>query len=98
MRWTLLARKMMRADAYGQAVWSCPLDAGVKRMEKRFRPCGRNAEIHSRRRLTRRTLRGMHGAAVKPLRRECRSDFGVPVMALRASFLFCARGNGCGVH
>jgi hypothetical protein len=24
------AREMMRAKAYGQAVWSCPLDAGVK--------------------------------------------------------------------
>jgi len=25
-----LARLTKRADAYGQAVWSCPLDAGVK--------------------------------------------------------------------
>jgi hypothetical protein len=24
------AREMMRVEAYGQAVWSCPLDAGVK--------------------------------------------------------------------
>ena len=35
----------MRACAYGQAVWSCPPDAGVKPIEMRFRPCGRNAEI-----------------------------------------------------
>jgi len=27
------AREMMRAKAYGQAVWSCPLDAGVKSIE-----------------------------------------------------------------
>ena len=64
--------KTCGAIAYGQAAWSCPPDAGVKRMEMRFRPCGRNAEIHLRRRLTSPVLRGERGAAVKPLRRECR--------------------------
>jgi hypothetical protein len=34
-----------------------------------------------RRWLTSPTHRGERGAAVKPLRRECRSDFGVPVLA-----------------
>src|ERR1700748_981684 len=35
-----------------------------------------------------------HGAAVKPLRRECRSDFGVPVFSLRASFRFARKAVG----
>src|ERR1700755_2848599 len=39
-----------------------------------------------------------HGAAVKPLRRECRSDFGVPVLACVRLFLFCTQGSGCDVH
>src|SRR5215472_14252193 len=30
MRWTRAGRKTCGAAAYGQAVWSCPLDAGVK--------------------------------------------------------------------
>ena len=55
-------------------------------------------EISRRRRLTSPTLRGEHGAAVKPLRRECRSDFGVPVLACVRLFLFCTQGSGCGVH
>jgi hypothetical protein len=36
---------MMRVEADGKGVWSCPPDAGVKPIEMRFRPCGRNAEI-----------------------------------------------------
>src|ERR1700758_1562371 len=32
-----------------------------------------------------------HGAAVKPLRRECRSDFGVPVLACVRLFRLHAR-------
>ena len=66
----------------------------------RFRPCGRNAEVHSRRRLTSPVLRGERGAAVKPLRRECRSDFGVPVLACVRLFC-CARkavGAACTRH
>ena len=47
-----------------------------------------------RRGLTSPVPRGEHGAAVKPLRRECRSDFGVPVLALRASFSFARKAVG----
>jgi hypothetical protein len=54
--------------------------------------------IHSRRGLTSPVPRGEHGAAVKPLRRECRSDFGVPVLACVRLFHFCTQGNGCGAH
>jgi hypothetical protein len=75
-----LAQDELR-DAYGQAVWSCPPDAGVKPIEMRFRPCGRNAEINRRRRLTSPVLRGDHGAAVKPLRRECRTCFGLTCLS-----------------
>src|ERR1700719_3447351 len=57
----------------------------------RFRPCGRNAEIRSRRGLTSPVPRGERGAAVKPLRRECRSDFGVPVLACVRLFVLHAR-------
>jgi hypothetical protein len=55
------ARRAARL-AYGQAVWSCPPDAGVKLRK-------RNAQ---RRWLKSPEHRGDHGAAVKPLRRECR--------------------------
>ena len=58
----------VRRIAYGQAVWSCPLDAGVKLIEM----------IGQRRRLTSPILRGEHGAAVKPLRRECRAISALP--------------------
>jgi hypothetical protein len=44
----------VRDFAYGQAVWSCPPDAGVKPIEM----------IDQRRRLTSPVLRGDHGAAV----------------------------------
>ena len=88
MRWTYRYRRACDSDAYGQAVWSCPLDAGVNPRVKS--PGGR--------RLTSPTLRGERGAAVKPLRRECRSDFGVPVLACVRLFLLCTQGSGCGVH
>jgi hypothetical protein len=91
LRWTRICRKTCGRGAYGQAVWSCPPDAGVKSVEMRFRPCGRNAEIGRRRRLTSPVLRGERGAAVKPLRRECRSDFGVPVLACVRLFVLHAR-------
>ncbi len=41
-----------------------------------------------------------HGAAVKPLRRECRSDFGVPVLACVRLFRFAreAVGAACTRH
>src|ERR1700759_1888042 len=35
-----------------------------------------------------------YGAAVKPLRRECRSDFGVPVLACVRLFRFARKAVG----
>src|ERR1700748_1867712 len=69
MRWTLLVREMMRTEAYGQAVWSCPLDAGVKFAEM----------IGERRWLKSPRHRGEHGAAVN----HCAGSagcFGQPVV------------------
>jgi hypothetical protein len=54
--------------------------------------------ICGRRRLTSPVLRRERAISRKPLRRECRSDFGVPVLASRAFFLFCTQGSGCVVH
>jgi len=65
-----LVRETNAPNAYGQAVWSCPLDAGVKFAEM----------ISERRWLTSPRHRGDHGAAGKPSCRECRSDFGEPVV------------------
>jgi hypothetical protein len=81
----------VRHLAYGQAVWSCPPDAGVKSIEMRFRPCGRNAVIGRRWRLTSPVLQGERGAAVKPLRRECRM-FRPTCTDLWAPFLFSPQG------
>jgi hypothetical protein len=39
----------VRCVAYGQAVWSCPANAGDKLVEMRCRPNGRHAEIDRRR-------------------------------------------------
>ena len=58
-------------DAYGQAVWFWLPDAGVKFAEYLRRRWWLKSPAHQEE----------HGAAVKPLRRECRSDFGVPVLA-----------------
>jgi hypothetical protein len=51
-RWTQRIRRRCASGAYSEVAWSWSPDAGIKRMEMRFRPYGRNAEIHSRRRLT----------------------------------------------
>jgi hypothetical protein len=63
MRWTRLGRKACGMSAYGQAVWSCPLDAGVKFVDDftgdggyQARYTGESAE-----------------QPFKPLRGECRS-------------------------
>jgi hypothetical protein len=79
---------MMRAGADGKGVWSCPPDAGVKFIEM----------IDRRRRLSSPVLRGERAISRKPLRRECRSDFGVPVLACVRLFLLCTQGSGCVVH
>ena len=74
----------VRRDAYGQAVWFWLPDAGVKFAEY-FR--GRwwlKSPAHQEE----------HGAAVKPLRRECRSDFGVPVLACVRLFCFARKAVG----
>jgi hypothetical protein len=51
----------VRRIAYGQAVWSCPANAGDKPARKLAGDGGKKL-----------VRRGDHGAAVKPLRRECR--------------------------
>jgi hypothetical protein len=66
VRWTRPRRKACGESAYGQAVWSCPLDAGVKLIEM----------INERRRLTSPTLRGEHGAAVKTIAQGVPDRFG----------------------
>ena len=74
----------VRRDAYGQAVWFWLPDAGV-RFAEYFR--GRwwlKSPVHQEE----------HGAAVKPLRRECRSDFGVPVLACVRLFCFARKAVG----
>src|ERR1700760_2536816 len=43
-------------------------------------------------------LRRERKVSRKPLRRECRSDFGVPVFACVRLFSFCPQSSGCGVH
>ena len=51
--------------------------------------------IGARRWLKSPTHRGEHGAAVKPLRRECRSVSALPVY-LVCVFSFCTQACGCG--
>ena len=77
----LFSRKACAEAADGQAVWSCFPDAGDK-------PCESSAR---RRGLKSPVPRGEHGAAVKPLRRECRMSR--PCLTdLWAFFLFSPRG------
>ena len=57
-----VAPQDVRRDAYGQAVWSCPANAGDN-------PWGQEPGGTVAKKLVR---RGDHGAAVSPLRRECR--------------------------
>jgi hypothetical protein len=45
MRWTQSVREMMRIEADGEVVWSWSPDAGIKSVDMRFRPYGRNADI-----------------------------------------------------
>jgi len=71
--------------AYGQAAWSCPPDAGDKpRVESpgRWWP---KSPVHQRER----------GAAVNPLRRECRTCSALPVI-LWAPFRSAHEPCGCG--
>jgi hypothetical protein len=75
------AREMMRAGAYGQAVWFWLPDAGVNPRVKSPGGWWLTSPVHQEE----------HGAAVKPLRRECRSDFGVPVLTCVRVFCLHAR-------
>src|SRR5215472_7415610 len=87
MRWTRSCRKTCGAVAYGQAVWSCPLDAGVKLIEM-------NDE---RRWLSSPTHRGEHGASRKAIAQGVPDRFGQPVVTMLVCFLFyCTQGCGCG--
>ena len=54
--------------------------------------------IGRRRRLTSPVLRGERAISRKPLRRECRSDFGVPVLACVRLFCFARKAVGAFVH
>ena len=54
-------RKTCGKVAYGQAVWSCPANAGDKPARRLAGDGGKKL-----------VRRGDHGAAVSPLRRECR--------------------------
>src|SRR6201994_2803180 len=69
----------MSAD--GQAVWFWLPDAGVKFAEYLRKRWWLKSPAHQEER----------GAAVKPLRRECRSDFGVPVLACVRLFVLHVR-------
>jgi hypothetical protein len=76
MRWPLLAREMMRASADGKGVWSWSPDAGIKPVER----------FNRRRRLTSPVLRRERAISRKTVAQGVPSDFGVPVVTLRASF------------
>ena len=71
----------VRRVAYGQAVWFWLPDAGVNPRVKSPGGWWLKSPAHQEE----------HGAAVKPLRRECRSDFGVPVLACVRLFRLHAR-------
>ena len=71
----------VRRIAYGQAVWFWLPDAGVKFAEYLRRRWWLKSPAHQEE----------HGAAVTPLCRECRSDFGVPVLACVRLFVLHAR-------
>jgi hypothetical protein len=80
-----------RVVADGQAVWSRSPDAGIN--PRVTSPRGR--------RLTSPVLRGEYGAAVQPSCRECRSDFGVPVVTMLVCFSHFANeamGAACTRH
>jgi len=67
----------VRRITYGQAVWSCPLDAGVKSVEM----------INRRRWLLSPRHRGEHGAAVQTIAQGVPDRFGKPVVTMLVWFL-----------
>ena len=94
MRWTRGCSARLRADegifSNGQAVWSCPPDAGVK-------SCGtlRKATVANK--------PGTPGRArskpLKPLRRECRCSGGTcRCLRAQSAHSFARKARGCGQH
>ena len=75
-----IGAQTMHTGAYGQAVWFWLPDAGVNPRVKSPGGWWLKSPAHQEER----------GAAVKPLRRECRSDFGVPVLACVRLFVLHA--------
>ena len=68
----------VRRVAYGQAVWSCPPDAGVKSIEM----------IRSATEANKPGTPGRARSSRKAIAQGVPDDFGVPVLGLRASFCF----------
>jgi hypothetical protein len=85
MRWTRAVRQTNAPRAYGQAVWSCPLDAGVKFADDESAGDG-GYQARDTGEITEQPF--------QPLRRECRSDFGVPVLACVRLFCFARKAVG----
>src|SRR5581483_10493232 len=84
MRWPRPTSLTRGAGVDGQAVWFWLPDAGVNPRVKSPGGWWLKSPAHQEER----------GAAVKPLRRECRSDFGVPVLACVRLFCFARKAVG----
>ena len=87
MRWPRRLARRSQANADGEGVWSCPPDAGVKRMEM----------IRSRRRLTSPVLRGERAISRKTIAQGRPGRPGRTCMLVCVPF-FCTRDRGCGQH
>jgi hypothetical protein len=79
----VVAPQDVRQIAYGQAVWSCPANAGDKPVRRLAGDGGKKAGSPGRSRSSRNTI-----AQGVPC------DFGVPVLSLRASFCFARKAVG----
>jgi hypothetical protein len=89
MQWTQSCRKTCGATAYGQAVWSCPLDAGVKSVEMINRRRWLSSPIH----------RGERGVSRKAIAQGVPDRFGFTCGDYaRLLSSICRRGCGCGQH
>ena len=99
----------MIATNAGQVAVAAGFLARRARDERTVKPCGPvpptlgtslAKRFERRRGLTSPVPRGERGAAVRPLRRECRSDFGVPVLACARLFCFARKAVGatCTLH
>jgi hypothetical protein len=77
----------VRCVAYGQAVWFWLPDAGVNPWGQDPGGWWLKSPAHQEE----------HGAAVKPLRRECRV-ISAYLCWPACVFFVCTQGSGCGVH